>query len=56
MKTTLYWDEGFPLTYWTDGKVWRCWTRDYGWRDSYSNRWTPEHFSKSLTVNNFKEK
>lgn len=56
MKTTLYWDDGFQLTYYTDGKIWRCWTKDYGWRDSHSNRWNSEHFDKSLTVNNFKEK
>lgn len=57
-QVTLYWDDFTPskLVYYYDGSSWRCYTIDYQWRKSMTQVWTPEHFQKSITVNNFKEK
>lgn len=55
-QVTLYWDNDLKLV-WYKNKVgmWRIFNGER-WKTSKHQDWKPENFTKSLTVNNFKEK
>lgn len=55
-QVTLYWDiDRSAIWYKNSLGIWRIGNK-ISWSDSLEQNWKPEHFQKSLIVNNFKER